>query len=82
MINYNIHHVDCPLPLVIHPITLDVGDEQLIDTFDVVETPHSVVSLSSNDSLHQPPPQVNMGEHCWISQHLADMFSYTWMNRR
>ena len=32
------HHVECSLPPVIHPISLDVGDEQLIDTFDVVET--------------------------------------------
>lgn len=39
------------------PDSLNISSERLVDTFEMVETPKSVMSLASNDSLHQPPPE-------------------------
>ena len=39
------------------PDSLNLSTERLVDTFEMVETPKSVMSLASNDSLHQPPPE-------------------------
>lgn len=47
------------------PVFLDLpsADDQLLQTFDMVDTPKSVLSLSSNDSLHQvPSDHVEMGK--------------------
>ena len=41
------------------PDSLNLSTERLVDTFEMVETPKSVMSLASNDSLHQPPPEQN-----------------------
>ena len=46
------------------PDSLNLSTERLVDTFEMVETPKSVMSLASNDSLHQPPPE-QMTEGGW-----------------
>ena len=46
------------------PDSLNISTERLVDTFEMVETPKSVMSLSSNDSLHQLPPE-QMAEGGW-----------------
>ena len=43
------------------PDSLNISTERLVDTFEMVETPKSVMSLTSNDSLYQPPPE-QLGE--------------------
>jgi len=44
------------------PESLNLSTERLVETFEMVETPKSVISLSSNDSLHQPPEPTTEGE--------------------
>ena len=46
------------------PDSLNLSTERLVDTFEMVETPKSVMSLASNDNLHQQPPE-QMAEGGW-----------------
>ena len=45
------------------PLSCSGSSDDLVKTFEMVETPEmSVISLASNDSLYQPPPEQTEGE--------------------